>query len=70
MTELTISDDLAERIEGRIEATEFEGVDDYAEFVLSEVVTRIEHQDDSSRESTPSSDEVENRLQSLGYLEE
>ena len=70
MTELTISDDLAERIEERIEATEFESVDDYAEFVLSEVVTRIEHQDDSSPESTPSSEEVEDRLQSLGYLEE
>lgn len=70
MTELTISDALAERIEARIKATEFENIDDYAEFVLSEVVTRVEHEGDDVDDSTPSTEAVEDRLQSLGYLEE
>ncbi|WP_240451997.1 hypothetical protein [Halostella salina] len=68
--DITVSDDVAERIEDRIQYTDFESVDDYAEFVLSEVVTRAEREGDESRESTMSGEEVQNRLQSLGYLEE
>ena len=71
MTEITLSDDLAERIEQRIQYTEFESVDEYTAFVLSEVVTRAEREtDNTEHEPTVSADEVENRLQSLGYLEE
>lgn len=70
MTDITVSDELAERIEGRIQCTDFENVDDYAEFVLSEVVTRVEREGEETPDSTASGDEVENRLQSLGYLEE
>ncbi len=70
MMDITVSDDVAERIEDRIQYTDFESVDDYAEFVLSEVVTRAEREGDESRESTMSGEEVQNRLQSLGYLEE
>lgn len=71
MTEITLSDDLAERIEQRIQHTEFESVDEYTEFVLSEVVTRAERESDNmDHDTTASADEVENRLQSLGYLEE
>ena len=71
MTEITLSDDLAERIEQRIQHTEFESVDEYTSFVLSEVVTRAEREtDNTEHETTASADEVENRLQSLGYLEE
>jgi hypothetical protein len=69
MTEITISDDLGERIENRIQDTDFESADDYAEFVLSEVVTQVERESDGNRESTASRDEVEDRLESLGYLE-
>lgn len=69
MTNITVSDDLADRIESRIQHTDFESVDEYAEFVLTEVVTRVEREGDDHHDSTASSDEVESRLQSLGYLE-
>ncbi|MFD1633369.1 hypothetical protein ACOZ4L_09260 [Haloplanus ruber] len=70
MTEISLSDDLAERIEGRIDGTEFDGVDEYAEFVLGEVLARVEHDAAESQEETASREQVQNRLQSLGYLEE
>lgn len=70
MTELTLSEGLARRIEDRIRYTDFQSVDDYAEFVLSEVVTHAENESEGARESTESRDDVESRLQSLGYLEE
>lgn len=70
MTDLTVSEDLADRIEARIQHTEFETVDEYAEFVLSEVVTRVEREADRSAESSSSREGVQERLESLGYLEE
>ena len=69
MTNITVSDDLADRIESRIQHTNFDSVDEYAEFVLAEVVTSVEREGDDSHDSTASNDEVENRLKSLGYLE-
>ena len=72
MTDLTISDELADRIDARVERTDFESPAEYAEFVLSEVVTRVERErDGGGDESAETSREgVEDRLQSLGYLEE
>jgi len=70
MTDVTLSEDLVERIERRVEHTDLEGVDDYAEFVLSEVLARIEHDAEETGEETASREEVQSRLQSLGYLEE
>jgi hypothetical protein len=70
MTDITVSDQLASRIEKRIECTEFETTDEYAEFVLSEVVTRVERETDQTSESSSSREGVQERLESLGYLEE
>ena len=70
MTDVTVSEDLADRIANRIQHTEFETVDEYVEFVLSELLARLEHDVDVSHESTASQEEVQNRLESLGYLEE
>jgi len=70
MTDVTLSDDLIERIERRVEHTDFEDADAYAEFVLSEVLARIEHESEGTREETASRQQVQDRLQSLGYLEE
>lgn len=70
MTDLTVSEDLVNRIETRVEQTEFETADEYAAFVLSEVVTRVEREADQSSESSTSRKDVQERLESLGYLEE
>lgn len=70
MTDITVSEQLASRIKKRIECTEFETTDEYAEFVLSEVVTRVERETDQTSESSISRESVQERLESLGYLEE
>jgi hypothetical protein len=70
MTDLTISDELADRIDARVERTDFESPAEYAEFVLSEVVTRVERDGGSDESAETSREGVEDRLQSLGYLEE
>lgn len=70
MTDITITDDLADRIDARVERTDFESPDEYAEFVLSEVVTRVERNSEGDEPSGASREGVQDRLQSLGYLEE
>lgn len=72
MPDLTIPDDLADRIDSRVRRTDFESADAYATYVLSEVLTRVERDADAepAAESTASREGVEDRLQSLGYLEE
>ena len=70
MAELSIPDDLAERIDSRVDHTEFESSDAFATYVLSEVVTRAEREIEITETSDVSRDGVEERLQSLGYLEE
>jgi len=71
MTDLTISDELCGRIKRRLSDTEFESVDEYVEFVLSEVVSHVEHNTDVSQpgDSSAPRDEIQARLESLGYLE-
>ena len=70
MTDLTISDELADRIDARVERTDFESPAEYAEFVLSEVVTRVERDGEGDEAAEASREGVQDRLQSLGYLEE
>ena len=70
MTTITLSDDLVERLEARVQYTDFETVDEYAEFTLSEVVTRVERESDETADSAVPQDEVQDRLESLGYLNE
>jgi hypothetical protein len=70
MTEITISDDLADRIDTQIQHTDFRDADEFAEFVLAEVVARLEHDAGAVSEATAPREEVEDRLQSLGYLDE
>ena len=68
MTTITLSDDLVERLEARVQYTDFETVDEYAEFALSEVVTRVERDSDGTENRAAPQDEVQDRLESLGYL--
>ncbi len=68
MTTITLSDDLVERLETRVQYTDFETVDEYAEFALSEVVTRVERDSDGTEDPAAPEDEVQDRLESLGYL--
>jgi hypothetical protein len=59
---------LVDRLEARLPRTEFETVDEYAEFVLREVLARVEGEGDTDYDEVDQR-EVESRLESLGYLE-
>jgi Arc/MetJ-type ribon-helix-helix transcriptional regulator len=64
--ELSVS--LVQDIEQRVETTEFETVDEYAEFALQEVLHGVEQLDDTETKDVDE-DEVQDRLRSLGYVE-
>lgn len=70
MSKIQIPDELAARIERRIQYTDFDTVDEYAEYILSEVLASIEQQEAQPDSGPASSEEIEDRLRSLGYLGE
>jgi Arc/MetJ-type ribon-helix-helix transcriptional regulator len=71
--ERTQSVELPERVVSRVEQrlgrTEFETVSEYVAFAMEEVLYRVEDETDDG-ESAVDEAEVEDRLKSLGYLDE
>ncbi|WP_276300067.1 hypothetical protein [Halorussus lipolyticus] len=57
------------RVEQRLPRTEFETVSEYVAFAMEEVLYRVEDETDDG-ESAVDEAEVEDRLKSLGYLDE
>ena len=70
MPKIQIPDSLISRIDRRIQYTDFDTADEYAEYVLSEVLASIEQREAQSDSEPASPEEIENRLRSLGYLGE
>jgi len=64
--DVTIDSKLYERIQGRVEVSEFKDVDSYVEFVLEEL---LRHLEDPGETKVGQDEEVRDRLQELGYLE-
>ncbi len=62
--ELTISKDTIAELNERAAKSNFENTDSYAEYLLSEVLHHLDEPGDA-----PDKAEVEDRLQSLGYVE-
>lgn len=60
---------VASRVEQRLPRTEFETVSEYVAFAMEEVLYRVEDETDEG-ESAVDEAEVEDRLKSLGYLDE
>lgn len=60
-----LPDDLYEKIEERVNDTEFNSADEYVIFVLEEVLKDEEEQSLSEENE----EEVKKRLKALGYLE-
>ena len=58
--------DLYDKIERRVQATEFHSVGEYVVFILEEVLKEEEEEVSFSEEEE---EEVKNRLRALGYLE-
>jgi hypothetical protein len=62
------------KLSQRLDATEFQTVDEYAAFVLDQVLDELRRQNDGPLNESElagdrsSGDDVESRLESLGYL--
>jgi len=70
---IKIPNEIIEKIEKRVEESEFKSVEEYILYVLKEVVNEeeIEEQEKENEEEWSEEDEekVKSRLRSLGYLE-
>lgn len=65
---IDIPADVVDRIEARLQGTEWESPSEYITYVLQEVLYRIEEETDGTYEESIDEDEVKDRLRSLGYL--
>jgi len=70
-TSVDLPGSVASRVEARLPRTRFDGVDEYVAYVLEEVLARVEADDDGDTHDDAAVDEqeVQERLESLGYLE-
>lgn len=67
---LQLPADILEQIEARVERTELEDASDYVTYVLEEVLHEVEEDADLRASDQVDEDQVEDRLKSLGYLDE
>lgn len=67
---IKISTELLNKIEKRIQDTEFKTAQDYISFVLEEVIKDDDDQEDNLEETFSEEDEekIKGRLKALGYL--
>lgn len=65
MTEIQIESGIEESISKRIKNTNFEGVDEYVNFVLREV---LESRHNEENDVISKDEGIEEQLESLGYL--
>ncbi|MFC7214590.1 hypothetical protein ACFQO4_10945 [Saliphagus sp. GCM10025334] len=66
---ITLPPELVSRIESRLPRSDFDSADEYVAFVMQEVLTSIEAETETDDYEGAAQDEVEARLESLGYLE-
>lgn len=59
--------DVIERIQSRVRYTEFSSVDEYVAWVMEETLTKVEESEETG--VSANEEEVQERLRSLGYLE-
>ena len=64
-----LSSGIVERIDARLSYTEFESIDNYIEFIAEEVLNHVEESVEHEGEAVDE-DVVQDRLESLGYLNE
>lgn len=62
--------DLVERIEARVPHTEFDDADAYVGHVVEEVLLHVQREHDLGDDDAVDEQQVQERLKSLGYLNE
>ena len=67
--EINIPKEIIKKIEGRLEETDFESVDEYVSFVLEEVIKEVEEEEPEEVFSEEDEEKVKERLRALGYLD-
>ena len=68
LKEVKIPKEIYERIEKRIEETEFKSVDEYVTYVLKEVLASLEEEEEEVF-TEEEEEKVKERLRALGYLD-
>ena len=68
-TVVELSPELVARVESRLPVGEFRSVDQYVCYVLREVLGQIEANEGEDELTSVDEDEIETRLQALGYLD-
>lgn len=70
MTDIRLPDELVSRVNRRIVGTEFDDSDEWVAFVVREMLVQLEEEDEKQPPEQESSEDIEARLRSLGYLDE
>lgn len=70
MPDVRLPEELVFRVNSRIIGTEFDDSDEWVAFVVREVLVQLEEEDDKQTPDQETSEDIEARLRSLGYLEE
>lgn len=68
---VSLPEPIAAEVERRVAETQFDTIDEYVAFALELLLRELEHQDDDDLDvhvDVANTDEVRNRLDSLGYL--
>jgi len=68
-TTISIPTPLAEKIKKRIEGTGFTSLSSYVTYVLREVISGIEDEEQGEAFSKEDEEKVKDRLRALGYLD-
>lgn len=66
---VSISHELYKRIKKRVEETGFKSVEEYIEYVLSEVLSDLKETKKEETFSKEDEEKVKDRLRALGYLD-
>lgn len=70
MPKIKVSDEVLDRIEERLPQTDFDSSSEYVEYVLRELLNKLEEKQKKEKEEEDVDEEkVRERLRSLGYLD-
>ncbi|QLK25759.1 hypothetical protein HYG81_17030 [Natrinema zhouii] len=66
---IALPSELVSRIESRVPRSDFDSAAEYVTFIVEEVLATVEAETETDDYEGEAQDEVEARLESLGYLE-
>jgi Arc/MetJ-type ribon-helix-helix transcriptional regulator len=67
--QINIPKEVFDDIKNRVDSTEFDSVDEYATYVLKQVLQKFSDGGERENDSQKSEEMAKQRLRSLGYLE-